>query len=166
MYKDTFQYPPRVNSESSLLTAPVPPEIAAEMRRKEEMVERARILVLDVWLEAYKAGDLTLEKLCRKSRQALIRVPEGHRQRALGQMLDAALMANVPPRQRGNKGEPYTLRDLAVKMVDIAHDEHGLTLARGDKETAFGRVVQILTDLGVGGLSPRQVEDWYYPIPK
>lgn len=151
---------------STLLTAPTPPAIAAEMRRKELMVERARILVLDVWLEGYKAGEVTLEKLCRKSRQALIRVPEGHRQRALGQMLDAALMADVPPRGRGNKGQPNTLRDLAVKMVDIAHDEYGLNVGRGDKETAFERVVEILTDLGVGGLTPRQVEDWYYPEEK
>lgn len=165
MYKDLYQYPPTVSKgdETSLLTAPVPPEIAAEMRRKEEMVERARILVMEVWLEAYKAGELTLEKLCRKSRQALIRVPEGHRQRALGQMLDLALMVDVPARSRGNKGEPYAIRKLARDLAAIAHDEYGLVIGRSG--TAWERVAEILVDLGVG-VTPRQIEEWCYEVPK
>lgn len=152
----------------TLLTAPTPPEIEAEMRRKEEMVECARILVLGVWLEAYKAGHLTLEKLCRKSRQALIRVPVGHRERALGQMLDAALVMDVPQRTRGNKGEPLALKALAKELVTIANTDHGHTLSRDSKgkATAFVRVAEILTDLGVGGVTPRQIEDWYYEVPK
>lgn len=142
------------------------------MRRKEEQVERARTLVLEIWLQAYKSGDLTLEKLCMKSRQALKRVAEGHRQRALGQMLDAALGAyergEVPPRSRGNKGEPPQLRELARGMVMIANEEYGhpLNRAGNDKPSAFDRVAEILTDLGVGGLTPRQIEQWHYEPPK
>lgn len=169
-YKEKF--PPRSNVEPSLLTAPLPPEVEAEMRRKEEQVDRARILVLEIWLQAYKSGDLTLDKLCMKSRQALKRVGEGHRQRALGQMLDAALGAyergEVPPRPRGNKGEPPQLRDLARGMVTIANEEYGhpLNRAGNDKPSAFERVAEILTDLGVGGLTPRQIEQWHYEPPK
>jgi hypothetical protein len=169
MDKDAFKHQsPVINQGETLLTAPSPPEIVAEMRRKEEMVERARILVLDVWLEAYKAGELTLEKLCRKSRQALIRIPVGHRERALGQMLDAALVANVPPRTRGNKGEPSALKALTKGLVTIASEEYGHALSRDAKEktTAFARVAEILTDLGVGGITPRQIEEWYYEVPK
>lgn len=132
------------------------------MRRKEEIVNKAASLVFDYLLEAFRAGELTLEKLCRMARAVLLRAPERERQRALGAMLDRALSIEAPPRRRGNPGQPVALRRLAVELATIAHDEHGHPLSReASKLTAFRRSADILSDMGIM-VSDRQVEDWYY----
>jgi hypothetical protein len=149
--------------KTTLLTAPLSAEAEAENRRRKEIAEKAGFLVFDIWLESYSSGEITLEKLCRNARQALLRVSEPSRQRALGAMLEQALKADPPKRGRGNKGEPVALKNAAVQLARIAHDEHGHPLSRSSTTTqnAFERAASILADLGVG-VTPRQVEDWYY----
>lgn len=132
------------------------------MRRRDEIVEKAGILVFDYLLEAYGAGDLPLEKLCRMARQVLLRVSERERQRALGAMVERALALEPPPRKRGNPGFPGTLRRLSAELAAIAHDDHGHPLSReASAQTAFHKSAEILADLGVV-VTDRQVEDWYY----
>ena len=167
----TFEVP----KGQTLLTMPLPPEVEAIRRARDEEWQRAYVLIYDIVLKAYEAGEITLERACKTVRAALQGFEERPRQRALGEFLEAALATTPPKRGRGNKGVTSTIRALAVGLARLAHEREGLTYQRADfkeiepqryRQTAYefaARVMQGLLmdwDLDVSLVTPRKIERW------
>ncbi|MDP2024540.1 MAG: hypothetical protein Q8L16_26955 [Hydrogenophaga sp.] len=147
----------------TLLGADLTPEQVEASRREDETKEKVRVLVFDIWLQAYRDGEASLEVMLTQARKLLNKLGDQRLlERALGSMVNLALSSDPPKRSRGNKGQPKVIRKLAVGLVDLVVAHEGLRKSRGGKElTAFERASQILVEAGVA-TDPRQIEDWYY----
>lgn len=147
----------------TLLTADPTPEQIDQQRRTEETQTKVRTLVFDVWLQAYREGEVDLEVLLREARKLLKRLNDQRLlERSLGYLVEQALSCEPPKRGRGNKGRPSVLRKLAVGVVDLVVEHEGLTRNRETKGgSAFQRASDLLMENGVSATA-RQIEGWYY----
>lgn len=151
----------------TLLTDPLPPEaqakIEAELQRKAEAAERARFVVLQIWLEGYKEGRLKFEDMCRRAALAVCNLTDRHRQQLLGELVDAALAASPTVLPQRRKGEPWVLQQAVIEVIDEVLKRDGLPMAASRNNMgAFERAVEVLTAAGIGGLTPRQIKSWYF----
>lgn len=166
-------------TKTTLLTGPTltPEEVEAQnqKRAEAERIKGVMRLVVDRSLEAYCAGEITLDKLCSTAVRATDVSKKNalvwgglDRQKLLGAMLEQAMASEPPKRGRGNKGEPTWLRALTGDLLRMVqeHEPHMPTTRanRTGKPTAYARVVEILKDAGVS-VTPSQVEEWT-PAPK
>lgn len=157
-------------NDLTLLGRPVTPEEKAEQQREQKAWDKAREIVIDGFLDGYRRGELTLDKLCRyvvRATKPLKDFPMlgARRQQLVGAVIEHALTITPQKRGRGNRGEPTWIRKTSVGLVQLARQREKLPVNRDRKAvgmTAFERVSEIWKDLGVTA-TPAQVEKWCYP---
>ena len=78
--------------KETLLTSPLTPEQEASQRKAYERIDKAETVALDIWLQGYLVGDVSLERMSREVRAALVRIGVSDRSRCriLGELLDKA----------------------------------------------------------------------------
>lgn len=140
----------------TLLTDPTSPEIDAETQRRERVIDQARCII-EIYLQGYKEGDVTYAEMFRVAKQAVRLLGEGHRERILGQLADAAPVE--PPPRRARRGMPQAMRRAVAAVVDrIAEAEQLSKIADGD---LWERTSEVFAALGFT-LSARQAATCYY----
>lgn len=153
---------PMASSGLTLLTGEPSPADVERQKLRDKQIDKSRVMVFDIWLQAYRDGDIGLELMLREARKVLRRLDDQRlMERALGHMVDQALSCDPPKRGRGNKGRPRAFRRLLVGLVDLAVEREGLSKTRAG-DNAFTRVSDILKDTMGMHVTPRQVEDAYY----
>lgn len=152
---------------TTLLTDGWLPRSDEERIAKDDAYEKARLIAWLIWYQSYEEGLLALEVLLRNAQRSLIKlgVDDFLRWKTLGLLVERALIAAPPKRSRGNRGQPEALRKIACDVLEMANRD-GYPLNRNSMEqTAFEYTAEILANLGIS-VTPRQLEDWYYPPTK
>ena len=149
----------------TLLTSPLTPEQKRHRDQEENRINKAEIVALGIWLQEYQVGGVSLERMTREVRAALIRigVSEGVRHRILGELLDQLTSVPQPLRSKGKKGYPISLKKNAALIVDLVVEREGLPKTRSatrKKKSAFERTADILRECGFE-VKPETIIDWY-----
>jgi len=149
----------------TLLTSPLTPEQKRYRDQEQNRINKAEIVALGIWLQEYQVGGVSLERMSREVRAALIRigVSEQVRHRILGEMLDQLTSLPQPSRSRGKKGYPISLKKTSANIVDLVVKKEGLPKTRSDtkkKISAFERTSDILRECGFE-VKPETIIDWY-----
>ncbi|MCM0028704.1 MAG: hypothetical protein NBV55_03285 [Polynucleobacter sp.] len=151
--------------KETLLTAPLTPEQEALQRRIYVRIDKAETVALDIWLQGYLVGDVSLERMSREVRASLVRIGVSDRARCriLGEMLDKVAVRPEPKRGRGKKGYPVALKKTSPTIVDLVVEREGLPKTRsGTKKTksAFERAAEVLEECGFE-VTPETLIKWY-----
>ena len=151
---------------ATLLTADNTPVPSDEERAKEaELLEKALVIVQEMWLQTYLDGQLSLRNLLVRAEAALQKVHYIHRAKAIEGIVSRVVASPPPKRKRGYQGEPVAFRKAVAKMVSLVVTSEGLYRNRVPEFgmlTAYERACEIFKDLGCDYVSPRQAEEWYY----
>ena len=107
--------------KETLLTSPLTLDQEVFQRKANERIDKAETVALDIWLQGYLVGDVSLERMSREVRVALVRIGVSDRARCriLGEMLDKAAARPEPKRGRGKKGYPGVLKKTSPVIVQI-----------------------------------------------
>ena len=151
--------------KETLLTAPLTPKQEALQRRTDARIDKAETVALDIWLQGYLIGDVSLERMSREVRAALVRIGVSDRARCriLGEMLDKVAAKPEPKRGRGKKGYPVALKKAAPVIVDWVVKREGLSKTRSDTKktkSAFERTAEVLEECGFE-VTPETIIKWY-----
>jgi hypothetical protein len=151
--------------KETLLTAPLTPEQEDFQRRTDARIDKAEAVALDIWLQGYLVGDVSLERMSREVRVALVRigVSDRARRRILGEMLDKAAARAEPKRGQGKKGYPGALKKTSPVIVDLVVEREGLPKTRSDTKktkSAFERASEVLGECGFE-VAPETLIKWY-----
>lgn len=151
--------------KETLLTSPLTPEQEASQRKAHERIDKAETVALDIWLQGYLVGDVSLERMSREVRAALVRIGVSDRARCriLGEMLDKVAAKPEPKRGRGKKGYPVALKKTAPVIVDLVVKREGLPKTRSDTKktkSAFERTAEVLEECGFE-VTPETIIKWY-----
>lgn len=151
--------------KETLLTAPLKPKQKALQRRTDARIDKAETVALDIWLQGYLVGDVSLERMSREVRTALVRIGVSDRARCriLGEMLDKVAATPEPKRGRGKKGYPVALKKTAPVIVDWVVKREGLSKTRSDTKktkSAFERTAEVLEECGFE-VTPETIIKWY-----
>lgn len=151
--------------KETLLTSPLTPEQEASQRKAHERIDKAETVALDIWLQGCLVGDVSLERMSREVRTALVRIGVSDRSRCriLGELLDKAAAKPEPRRGKGKKGYPVALKKTAPEIVDLVVKREGLPKTRSDtkkKKSAFERTAEILHECGFE-VNPETLIKWY-----
>jgi hypothetical protein len=149
----------------TLLTSPLTSDQKIFRQMLDKQVSKAETVALGIWLLEYQVGGVSLERMSREVREALIKigVSERVRQRILGQMLDEVTAVPQPKRGKGRKGHPVALKKTAAIIVEMVAKTERLPKTRNEtkkKVSAFERTSQILTECGFD-VKPETVIDWH-----
>ncbi|QWD95053.1 hypothetical protein C2759_02635 [Polynucleobacter sp. MG-Unter2-18] len=154
---------------NTLLTTPLSPQEKKALGDSKRLLDKAQAIALGIWLEGYKAGDISLERMAKGVYRALItiKLPEGTRKHLLGDMVDQALSMSPPVRTRGGgKIHPISLKKTAVSLVDLIATKEGLSKSRySPKISAYEKASQILNDCGFA-VSANTLINWYSEFRK
>lgn len=151
--------------KETLLTSPLTPEQEVFQRKTDERIDKAETVARDIWLQGYLVGDVSLERMSREVRAALVRIGVSDRARCriLGEMLDKAAAKPEPKRGRGKKGYPVVLKKTSAGIVDLVVEREGLPKTRSDTnktKSAFERASEILEECGFE-VTPETLIKWY-----
>jgi hypothetical protein len=151
--------------KETLLTAPLTPEQDDFQRRTDSRIDKAETVALDIWLQGYLVGDVSLERMSREVRAALVRIGVSDRVRCriLGELLDKAAARPAPKRGRGKKGYPVALKKTSPVIVDLVVKREGLPKPRSDTKktkSAFERAAEVLEECGFE-VMPETLIKWY-----
>lgn len=151
--------------KETLLTSPLTPEQEVFQREADERIDKAETVALDIWLQGYLVGDVSLERMSREVRAALVRIGVSDRTRCriIGEMLDKAAAKPEPKRGRGKKGYPVALKKTSPVIVDLVVEREGLPKTRSDTnktKSAFERASEILEECGFE-VTPETLIKWY-----
>lgn len=149
----------------TLLTSPLTIEQKIDRDKLEKRVSKAETVALGIWLLEYQVGGVSLERMTREVRSALVRigVSEQTRHRILGNLLDQVASVPQPVRGKGKKGYPVSLKKTATHIVDLVAKSEGLPKTRSEtkkKMSAFERTSEILRECGFE-VKPETIIDWY-----
>lgn len=149
----------------TLLTAPLTPEQEALLHRTDARISMAETVALDIWLQGYIVGEVSLERMSREVRAALIKIGVSDRARCriLGEMLDKATARSEPKRSRGKKGYPVALKKISPFIVDLVVKRENLPKTRSDTKktkSAFERTSEVLLECGFE-VTPETLIKWY-----
>ena len=149
----------------TLLTSPLTPEQKHYRDQEENRINKAEVVALGIWLQEYQVGGVSLERMTREVRAALIRigVSEEIRHRILGELLDQLTSVPQPLRSKGKKGYPISLKKNAALIVDLVVERESLPKTRSatrKKMSAFERTADILRECGFE-VKPETIIDWY-----
>lgn len=149
---------------NTLLTSPLTPEQEKILEAQEKLWDKAHVIALNIWLEGFKAGDISLERMSKEVYRALsqISLSEPQKQLLLGMMVNQALSLPEPKRTRGG-GKPYptSLKKISASLVDLISNKENLSKSRySPAESAYERASQILNDCGFK-ISPNTLINWY-----
>lgn len=147
----------------SLLDEPISPKEKARLEAERAKREKFRVAI-DLLLEAYLNGELTLERFGADCMRVVRKLPTvGMRERWLGEVFYRALQATPPKKRgRGRKGYPANLRQLARDIVPRIVKQEGLKCNRAsaeirDENIAYERASQVLSEAGLH-LPAHQIE--------
>ena len=151
--------------KDTLLTSPLTSDQKAFRQRLDKQVSKAETVALGIWLLEYQVGGVSLERMSREVKDALIKigVSERVRQRVLGQMLDEVTSVSQPKRGKGRKGYPIALKKTAAIIVEMVAKAERLPKTRSEtkkKISAFERTSEILTECGFD-VKPETLIDWH-----
>ncbi len=151
--------------KETLLTSPLTPDQEVFQRKANERIDKAETVALDIWLQGYLVGDVSLERMSREVRVALVRIGVSDRARCriLGEMLDKVAAKPEPKRGRGKKGYPVALKKAAPVIVDWVVKREGLSKTRSDTKktkSAFERTAEVLEECGFE-VTPETIIKWY-----
>lgn len=151
--------------KETLLTSPLTPDQEVFQRKANERIDKAETVALDIWLQGYLVGDVSLERMSREVRVALVRIGVSDRARCriLGEMLDKAAARLEPKRGRGKKGYPGALKKTSPVIVDLIVKREGLPKTRSDTKktkSAFERAAEVLGECGFE-VTPETLIKWY-----
>ena len=151
--------------KETLLTLPLTPEQKTYQRKADERLGKAETVALEIWLQEYFVGGVSLERMSREVRAALVRigVTENSRFSIIGEMIDKATAAPIPKRERGKKGYPVALKKTTTIIVDLVVEREGLPKTRSDTKklkSAFERTSEILEECGFK-VSSETIIKWY-----
>lgn len=150
--------------KDTLLTSPLTPEQELALKEQEQLWDRAHVIALNIWLEGFKSGDIGFEKMSNEVHKALTKIalPERHKQRLLGILVNEALLLPKPQRTRGSgKVYPTSLKKIASSLVDQISLNEGLAKSRySPNESAFEKASQVLADCGFK-VSTNTLINWY-----
>lgn len=149
---------------NTLLTSPLTPEQIKALEKREQLWDSAHVIALDIWLESFKAGDISFERMSKEVHKALTKIdlPERHKQLILGILINEALSLPEPKRTRGSgKGYPTSLKKISASLVDLISNKEGLAKSRySPEESAYEKASQVLNDCGFE-VSPNTLVNWY-----
>ena len=152
----------------TLLTSAPSNDDRAKLSKAQQRLQSAEILVFDIWLEAYKAGDIAFEALIKKLHHTLITVgvTEPQRHRLLGEVICAALEMPQPTRvSGGGKSHPVVTRKLAASLLKLIAKTEGLPKSRLAKGmTAYEKTSEFLKTLGFD-VAPSTLIRWSSDFP-
>lgn len=151
--------------KETLLTSPLTDDQKIFTQQLGKQVSKAETVAMGIWLLEYQVGGVSLERMSREVKAALIKigVSERVRQRILGQMLDEATSVPQPKRGKGKKGYPIALKKTAAIIVEMVAKTERLPKTRSEtkkKISAFERTSQILAECGFE-VKPETVIDWH-----
>lgn len=152
------------------------PEQEAELERKRVADQRRagklHLVAVEVWLEAYKASEINLEMLCRRTLSAAIaqNLSDKATEAWIGHVALQA-MRSQQTRTPHKRATASALRRVAYELVEHARREWGAPKSRiGGKQgatvTAYQWAADALTQAGVKGATARDVERWHQEYPK
>ena len=149
----------------TLLTSPLTSDQKSLRQKLDKQVSKAETVALGIWLLEYQVGGVSLERMSREVKDALIKigVSERVRQRVLGQMLDEVTSVPQPKRGKGRKGYPIALKNTAAIIVEMVAKTERLPKTRSEtkkKISAFERTSQILAECGFD-VKPETLIDWH-----
>ena len=149
---------------NTLLTTSLSPQEKKSLEDSARLLDKAQVIALGIWLEGYKAGDISLERMTKGVHKALItiKLPEVSRKRLLGDMVDQALTMPPPVRTRGSgKTHPIVLKKTAVSLVELIATTEGLSKSRYSPEmSAYEKASQLLDSCGFS-VSANTLVNWY-----
>jgi hypothetical protein len=149
---------------NTLLTTPLTSEQQKAIEEREQLWDKAHVIALNIWLEGYKAGDISLEHMIKQTHAALnkISLPERQKQLLLGVLVNDALSIAKPKRTRGTgKTYPTALKKISAILVDSVSNREKLSKSRySPEQTAFEKVSLVLNDCGFE-VSPNTLINWY-----
>ena len=149
---------------NTLLTSPLTPEQIKALEKREQLWDSAHVIALDIWLEGFKAGDISFERMSKEVHKALSKIdlPERHKQLILGILINEALSLPEPKRTRGSgKAYPTSLKKISASLVDLISNKEGLAKSRySPEESAYEKASQVLNDCGFE-VSPNTLVNWY-----
>jgi hypothetical protein len=151
--------------KETLLTSPLTNDQMVFRQKMDKQVRKAETVALGIWLLEYQVGGVSLERMSREVKAALIKigVSERTRQQILGEMLDQAISVPQPKRGKGRKGYPISLKKTAAIIVEIVAKTEKLPKTRSEtkkKISAFERTSEILAECGFD-VKPETVIDWH-----
>ena len=150
--------------KETLLTMSLTPEQVNAQHQANDLLCRAETVALDIWLQEYLVGGVSLERMCREVRGALVKigVPERARYRILGVMIDKVASAPEPKRGRGKKGYPIALKKATPRILALVVEREKLPKTRSEtkqSKSAFERTSEVLEQCGFN-VSPETIIKW------
>lgn len=149
---------------NTLLTSPLTQEQIRALEKREQLWDSAHVIALDIWLEGFKAGDISFERMSKEVHKALTKIdlPVRQKQLILGILIDEALSSPEPKRIRGGgKKYPTSLKKISASLVDLISNKEGLAKSRySPDESAYEKASQVLNDCGFE-VSPNTLINWY-----
>lgn len=137
---------------NTLLTTPLTSDEIEALKGRELLWDKAHVITLDIWLEGYKAGDISLERMVREVHSALtsIKLPERSKQLLIGSMINEALSSPEPKRTRGGgKRYPTSLKKISASLVDLIASREKLPKSRySPNQSAFDKAASVLQECG------------------
>lgn len=156
--------PPPTNREGGPgnLIADYQPSPEEKARLEAERAKREKLgAAIDLLLEAYLSGELTLERFGAYCMCVVQKLPTvGMRERWLGEVFYRALQVKPPEKRR--KVHPANLRQLARDLVPRIVKQEGLKRNRASadirgEDTAYKRASRVLSEVGLD-LPAHQIE--------
>lgn len=134
----------------------------AERRKAQEDFDRAQMLAMEIWLDAYAKGERGFLPMCEAMRHSLdvMGLPIGLRHRVLGALVDEALAIQPKKKTAGKKGLPRAVRTIAIQLVERVAKKEGLPRASTDGGDATARVAEIMGEIGID-VSEATVRTWW-----
>ena len=150
---------------STLLTAPLTAAQQKAIRDREELWDKAHVIAIDIWLEGFKSGDISFDRMAKEvhSALALIKLPERSKQILIGSMVIEALSIPEPKRTRGSgKRYPTSLKKISPSLVDLIARNENLAKSRySPNQSAYEKTSLVLKDCGFN-VSPDTLINWYH----
>lgn len=134
-----------------------------ESASRERRVDSARRVAIDGWLQGYLEGEVDLHCLCRGIQRTVNACGLSQRtlESWLGHAVSVALSAQQP-KKRSKGAFPTSLQMVAVDLANVFNAREKAPKSRGTrtKGTAYERAAARLEEVGVHGITPRQIELW------
>lgn len=150
--------------KDTLLTSPLTAEQKQALEGQEQLLDSAHVIALDIWLEGFKAGDISFERMSKEVHKALTKIdlPMRQKELLLGMLINRALTLPEPIRIRGGgKTYPTSLKKISASLVDLISNKEQLSKSRySPHETAYEKASQVLQDCGFE-VSPNTLIKWY-----